>query len=158
MKNIDWQWYNFAELPLELLYAILRLRQQVFVVEQRCAYLDCDGEDQHSLHLVGRLAGAESSEPIAYLRLLHRHHPDESLRLGRILNHSTFRGQGIGNTLLEEGLRRCSIVAPMLPIGIAAQQHLCSWYHSFGFQTVSTPYDEDGILHVEMVRPPLSAR
>jgi ElaA protein len=149
--TIHWQWRSFAELsPLEL-YAILAARQAVFVVEQNCPYQDVDGKDQQAQHLIGW----SGNQLAAYLRLLPAgvSYPDEP-SLGRIITTKIGRGSGLGRELVARGLDKLYELYPTLPTRIGAQQHLKKFYGSFGFVQSSEPYDEDGIMHIEMMRAP----
>lgn len=153
MKDISWQWYSFATMSRDILYAVLRLRQEVFIVEQQCAYLDCDYLDQEALHLVGWNDGEATLQPIAYLRLLPPRPADGSApALGRVLTHPDVRHLGIGSELFAKGVARIEKDYPSADIIISAQQYLAHFYQSFGFVIVSEGYLEDGIPHVKMVR------
>jgi len=148
--SIEWQWRRYADLtPLEI-YAIFAARQAVFVVEQNSIYLDMDGKDLDAWHLVGW----SGKEVAAYLRLLApgASYPEPSL--GRIVTTKIGRGSGLGRELVARGLERMHELYPTLPIRIGAQAHLNKFYGSFGFVQSSEPYDEDGILHIEMLREP----
>lgn len=144
-----WIWRAFAELSPHELYSILQLRALVFVVEQECAYNDLDGYDAGSLHLFTEDAGGRV---IAALRMLPPgvKYPEPSL--GRVVTHPEVRGTGLGLELMREGIRRASADFPRAAIRIGAQKRLEGFYQSLGFTTVSPPYDEDGIEHVEMLR------
>ncbi len=110
--ELCWQWYTFEEFSGEQLYAILALRQQVFVVEQQCAYLDCDGLDQGALHLVGWQKAEELSKPLAYLRVIIAKKEREMPVIGRLLTHQEIRGKGIGERLLVLGLQKIQTSYP----------------------------------------------
>lgn len=149
--TIRWQWQSYAELsPLEL-HAIFAARQAVFIVEQHCPYLDIDGKDPKVLHL----AGWAGDQLAAYLRLVPPglSYPDEP-SLGRIITTKIGRGSGLGRELVARGLEKLHELYPTLPTRIGAQAHLSKFYGSFGFVQASEPYDEDGIMHIEMLRPP----
>lgn len=148
--SIDWQWRRYAELsPLEI-HAIFAARQAVFIVEQTCAYEDIDGKDPKALHL----SGWSGDELAAYLRLLPPgvSYPEPSL--GRIITTKIARGGGVGRELVARGLEKLHELYPTLPTRIGAQAHLQKFYGSLGFVQSSEPYDEDGIPHIEMLRPP----
>lgn len=147
--TIRWEWRSFDELSNRELYAILAARQAVFVVEQNCPYLDLDGKDLKAEHLV---AWADN-QIAAYLRLLGPgvSYPEPSL--GRIITTKIGRGSGLGRELVARGLERLHELYPTLPTRIGAQAHLHKFYGSLGFVQASEPYDEDGIPHIEMLRP-----
>lgn len=150
---LNWQWSSFAELSSDTLYQVLAARQAVFCVEQNCVYQDVDGLDQQSWHLIGW--GAVDNRPAlqAYLRAVNPGVKYEEPSIGRVLTMPDVRGLGIGKAILTEGVRRVEAQCPGFAIRISAQQHLIDFYAEFGFRQVSEPYDEDGIPHVEMLRP-----
>ena len=154
MARIDWQWKRFAELAPQELYALLAARAAVFVVEQACVFLDFDGLDPSAWHLLGWAAEAEGPTLAAYLRLIDpgRKYPEPSI--GRVLTSAPFRGAGLGRAAMREGLGRAAVLYPGRAIRIAAQQRLERFYTEFGFRTVSAPYVEDGIAHLEMLLDP----
>lgn len=149
----EWTWQRLDELTARQLHAIVAAREAVFVVEQQCAYQDADGRDLHAWHLTAwgaaRVAG--------YLRVVDPGRKYAEPSLGRVLTTGPFRGTGLGRRLVDEGLRRCARAFPGQAIRISAQQRLERFYREFGFAVVSEPYLEDGIPHVEMLRPPAAA-
>jgi ElaA protein len=146
---VSWRCLHFDELSLTALYAILAARAEVFVVEQNCFYLDPDDHDQSAFHLLGK---SESGELLAYLRILP---PGEKYpgmaAMGRILTRGPGRGVGLGKALVAEGIQQSRRLFPGAPLKISAQAHLEQFYAGFGFVTVSTPYDDAGIPHLDMV-------
>jgi len=154
---IEWQWRAFEELPCADLYQALALRQQVFVLEQQCLYPDLDGCDQAAHHLLGwqRVDGQRALA--AYLRCLAPGAKYSEMSLGRVLTAPQARAGGLGRQLLAQGITGAVRQHPGHAIRIGAQHHLERFYQGFGFYTVSAPYDEDGILHIEMLRAPESA-
>lgn len=148
----EWQWSSFAELPNADLYEMLAQRQNVFVLEQQCLYPDLDGYDQDAWHLLGWRTIDGKRQLAACLRVIAPGVKYTEMSLGRVLSTTAARGTGIGRELLTEGIARAEQLYPGHRIRIGAQQYLESFYGSFGFKTVSEPYDEDGIMHVEMLR------
>lgn len=147
---MHWQFSSFSELSPKTLYDILKSRAEVFVVEQRCAYLDMDGLDEHAHHLV---LYSDSGNLIAYARLVP---PDVKFRepsIGRVLTTQAARGRGFGRRLMQESILRTSALYPNFPIRLSAQAYLEKFYNEFGFVRVSDNYNEDGIPHLEMLRP-----
>ncbi len=145
--NLNWKHCAFEALtPLEL-YRILRLRSQVFVVEQKCIYQDLDDYDEYALHLFAM----ENEQCIAYARLFL---PDvkysESSSIGRVVVSENFRHLGLGAVLMGKAIHILSEYKEVKNIRISAQAHLENFYNSFGFQVNGEPYLEDGIPHLEM--------
>ncbi|RYY87845.1 MAG: GNAT family N-acetyltransferase [Chitinophagaceae bacterium] len=163
---LNWSLKPFSSLTPTELYALLRLRSEVFVVEQNCVFLDMDDKDQESFHLMGWAAGAEDSTShslprsggasrltlAAYTRLVPPGYIYEEASIGRVVTSPAARGGGLGRSLMEESIRRCTELFGAGPIRIGAQQYLEHFYQSLGFVTVSEPYLEDGIPHVYMLR------
>ncbi|HEY5808694.1 MAG TPA: GNAT family N-acetyltransferase [Povalibacter sp.] len=145
---IDWQWCSLEDLSAAQIYKVFAAREAVFVVEQTCAYQDLDGLDLRARHLIGWSAG----EVAAYLRVLGPGTRFAEPSIGRILTTQPFRGSGAGRTLVELSLRHTDMQFPGHSVRISAQAHLEGFYASFGFTVVSTPYLEDGIPHIEMLR------
>lgn len=152
---IDWEWLPFAALDAAALYAIVAAREEVFVVEQRCAYRDADGRDPAAWHLVGWGGERCEREVAAYLRVLLPGTRFAEHSIGRVLTTAAFRGQGLGRELMRRGLARVAEQFGAVPIRIAAQAHLADFYGSLGFVAVGEPYEEDGIPHIDMRRSPL---
>ena len=147
---ITWTCTPFAELSVDDLYAAMRLRQEVFVVEQRCAYLDADGRDHEAQHLLGKVPSLPR-DLAAYARLFVSIDGAPSV-IGRVITHASVRRHGMGKALMAEAIRRLEALAPAAPIALGAQRYLERFYEGFGFRVVSEPYDEDGIPHVKMLR------
>ena len=151
--EIEWRWKAFDDLTTVEVYDMLAARNQVFVVEQNCVYDDVDGLDTDAWHLFayGQNQGEEKRAPLAgYLRVLLPDATDPDIRIGRVLTTAAFRGQGLGNTMLERALSHIQAQWPGTPIRLHAQAHLQSFYGAFGFATISDVHDEDGIPHVWM--------
>jgi ElaA protein len=148
---INWQCLPFDELSTKEIYAILKARQAVFVVEQNCPFLDADDVDQYCLHLSGWLRGANNTLA-AYARLVPPKLKYLEPSIGRVITSPEFRGQGLGKELMQRAVQAMDKLYPGLTIRIGAQQYLERFYSGFGFVTASPIYIEDGIPHVEMVR------
>ena len=151
-EQITWQWCRFSELRPADLYEVVRLRERVFIVEQNCAYLDADGRDPDAWHLLGWLGENGDRKLVAYARVFEPgiRYPEGSV--GRVITAPEVRRTGIGRVLMAEALRRLEGLAPGKPVKLAAQRYLEKFYSSFGFTTASAPYEEDGIMHVDMLR------
>jgi ElaA protein len=150
----QWHWRKFHELSPDELYEILSLRAMVFVVEQDCAYLDLDGADRRAQHLfsLGPDGRAES-----YLRVLGPGERYDEPYIGRVVSHPDVRRTGVGMELMREGIRRIEESFSGSAIRLNAQRRLQAFYEKFGFVPIGEPYDEDGIEHIQMIRPPLTS-
>lgn len=148
--NLDWRWYSWAELDATTLYDLLKLRVDVFVVEQKCAYEELDGIDPQCRHLLVRNSVGEL---LGYLRLLPPGLRWPQPGLGRLVVARDARGEGLARALVQEGVRGCQTQYPEHDIHISAQQHLEAFYQSLGFVVNSTPFIDDGIWHVDMLKP-----
>ena len=142
------RWLRFDAFTTDELYAVLALRQRVFVVEQASVFLDVDGRDRHADHLLltdgdGVLHG--------YLRVFAPGLAGEAASLGRVVVGEQGRGCGLGRVLVAEGLRFLAEHHPGADVAISAQQHLQRFYGGFGFETLGEPYDDAGIPHVDML-------
>ena len=147
-----WQWSRFSELTPEDLYAVVRLREAVFVVEQQCAYQDADGRDPQAWHLLGWSDEHNERDLVAYTRIFEPGIRYTECSIGRVVTAPHVRGTGLGRALMAEALRHVESLAPGQAIKIAAQRRLEKFYLELGFRTVSEPYEEDGIIHVDMLR------
>jgi ElaA protein len=149
---LTWKWKTFAELTLDELYRMLVLRQQVFVVEQRCVYQDADGYDRGAYHLLGAEDHPEAPLLAAYLRVLPPRLKYPQVSFGRVVIAPEARRHGHGRALVQKGLDFIEARYPRVPIRIGAQDYLRGFYEDFGFRVMGDVYDEDGIPHVDMVR------
>ena len=159
----DWRFARFDDLSPREIHDLYQLRAAVFVVEQECAFQDVDGADPESWHLLGYGEGTRSPSPLgegrdegpllAYARLVPPGVKYEEPSIGRIITAQAVRRTGLGRSLVRESLARAGELWPGRAIRIGAQQRLERFYREFGFETASAPYDEDGIPHVEMLRP-----
>ena len=147
-----WQWSGFSELTPADLYAVVRLREAVFIVEQNCPYPDSDGRDPNAWHLLGWEERSSGRALVAYARIFEPRVRYDEGSIGRVVTAPDVRGTGKGRALMAEALRRFDSLAPGQPIRIAAQRRLEDFYLGLGFRTVSDPYEEDGIIHVDMLR------
>lgn len=150
--SLDWQWSRFSELRPQDLYAVVRLRESVFIVEQQCPYHDADGRDPVAWHLLGWSDGEDGKTLVAYARIFEPGLRYTEGSIGRVVSAPEVRGTGVGKALMAEALRRLEGLAPGQAIKIAAQRRLEKFYLDLGFKTVSAPYEEDGIIHVDMLR------
>ncbi|HEX9511383.1 MAG TPA: GNAT family N-acetyltransferase [Puia sp.] len=155
MNTTDWTCKKFGELNPDELYAILRLRSEVFVVEQNCVFLDMDNKDQTSHHLMGwrKEEGQQHSKLLGYSRIVPAGFSYVESSIGRIVTSPAARGTGIGKDLLQQSIKRLYDLHGKRVIRIGAQYYLKKFYESFGFEQASDLYLEDGIEHIEMLLP-----
>ena len=145
---INWNWYQFQQLSKQQLYDLLKLRQDVFIIEQQCIYPDIDGLDPNCTHLLGY----DGEYLTAYLRLIPAEiHDSGNVTLGRIISLATKRGTGIGKSMMKQAMLYTTKHYPEQDVQLAAQYYLQAFYQKFGFSCISKPYDDDGILHVDML-------
>lgn len=146
-----WALAPFAALSVDALYDLLRLRSEVFVVEQACPYLDPDGKDRHpdAHHLRGI---DDAGALLAYCRLLPPGLAFPVPSIGRVVVAPAARGRGLAHALMREALGRCAGLWPGSALMLGAQQHLAGFYAGHGFAVASDMYLEDGIPHVDMRR------
>lgn len=144
---INWQCKFFSELSNEELYKIIQLRIDVFVVEQNCAYQDCDGKDLKAYHF----SGWDGTNLVAYTRLLEKgiSYP-EAASIGRVITARSVRGQNLGKQLMAKSIEQIYILFGKVPIKISAQLYLKRFYESFSFVQTGDAYLEDGIEHIAM--------
>ena len=146
--RLAWTWKRFEALSLDELYDALALRCRVFVLEQG-PYLDPDGLDRVSWHLLGRDGQGALH---AYLRVVDPGVKFPEPSMGRVITSPEVRGTGVGRLLVAEGVRRIDETWPGQANRISAQLHLSQFYQAFGYQEVGEPYGEDRIPHVQMIR------
>lgn len=146
---MNWVLKKFEELTPAELYAILQLRNEVFVVEQNCIFQDADNKDQPSFHLMGW----DADRLVAYTRIVPPGiiYPEPSI--GRVVTAPAARRKGLGKELMVETINQIEKLYRKIPIRIGAQRYLIPFYESFGFVIDGETYLEDGIPHVEMIKP-----
>jgi ElaA protein len=145
---IQWLLKKFEELTPYQLYAILQLRNEVFVVEQNCVFQDADDKDQDSFHLMGFL----NNKLVAYTRLVPSGISYEQPSIGRVVTSPSVRKIGAGKELMHQSINAVYNLFGEQPIKIGAQLYLKKFYESFGFKQISDVYDEDGIDHIYMLK------
>ncbi|MBA3535622.1 MAG: GNAT family N-acetyltransferase [Tatlockia sp.] len=139
----------FSELSIDILYDILALRSEIFIVEQQCTYQDIDYRDQKAQHLLVH----EEGRLIAYARIL-AYEDAYSMSFGRILIIPSYRNKGLGKKLMTLILDYLDCHHSNRSIKISAQHYLQIFYEGFGFVATSDPFDLDGIPHILMVKQP----
>lgn len=149
MNSIEWTLVSYEHLSVDDLYDLTQARIEVFIVEQNCPYQELDGRDRQALHLWARdpVAGV-----LAYARITAPGIRFDEPSIGRVITTQSGRGRGLGRELMVRAIEAIEQHYPNQAIRISAQQYLEPFYSSLGFQTVSEPYLEDNIPHLEMLR------
>lgn len=144
---MNWELKRFNELNTDEIYEILKLRSEIFVIEQQCIYQDCDGNDPSSFHLYA----LENDKIIAYLRIVDKGLSFDEISIGRVVVHKDYRKNGLGRELMIKAMAFIFKSLNEEIIRISAQEYLLKFYTSLGFKPVSEIYLEDDIPHVEML-------
>ncbi|HET9237787.1 MAG TPA: GNAT family N-acetyltransferase [Oligoflexus sp.] len=144
---MEWRWQTMETLSKRELYAILKARQEVFVVDQKIRYVDADGKDFQSYHL----SGWKGEELVAYLRVIPGNTAG-TYKIGRVLTRLDFRGQGHGEALMHELLQLAARELGRCHLTMAAQLYLEKFYQKFGFVSEGAVFLEEGIQHITMSR------
>ena len=146
--KLTWFCKKFEELSNTELYDAMVLRQEVFVVEQNCPYLDADGKDKHSWHLLGY---DENGKLAAYARIVFPGVSYQEVAIGRVVSSQQHRRTGAGKELMREALKAIERIYGKTPVRISAQTYLVRFYAEFGFASTGKEYSEDDIPHTEML-------
>ena len=144
-----WEFHTFDSLDKRALFTLIKLRVDVFVVEQACAYPELDAADcaNTTIHLLGY----QQNTLAAYARAM----PGQtSIKIGRVVVAAEFRRQGLATTLMQKLLSQLEQTHSSIEQSLAAQVAVQEFYESLGFNPVSEPYLEDGIKHIDMLRMP----
>jgi ElaA protein len=154
---LTWRFAPFDKLTAREVHDLFQARVGVFVLEQKCPFQDVDGIDPQCWHLMGSASspsaeGRGGGQLLAYCRIVPPGIKYAEPSIGRVLTTSAGRKTGAGRALMREAVARTNALWPNRDIRIGAQRYLERFYGDFGFVTASEPYDEDGIVHVEMVR------
>jgi Predicted acyltransferase len=145
--RLNWHIKKFDELNINELYEILKIRNNVFIVEQECPYLDCDGKDKSSYHIFCE----EDGEIGAYLRVIEKGISFNEISIGRVLVNDKYRGKSLARKCMKMAIDFIENELKENSIRIEAQEYLTKFYKSLGFKEVSDIFLEDGIPHVEML-------
>lgn len=140
--------YHFNQLTTAMLYDILQLREQVFIVEQQSIYTDLDGLDDGALHLCKFVDNGDMLIGYCRLRFI-----EDTAKVERVVVHPDARGQGVANTLMASCIELVKQHAAIKQIGLSAQLAVIPFYQRWGFSEYGEPYDDGGILHKDMLRP-----
>jgi len=150
--QIQWVLKSFSELELQQLYAILQLRNEVFVVEQNCVFQDADDKDQKAYHLMG----FTENKLIAYTRIVPPGVIYKDASIGRVVTSPLVRGNGAGKLLMQQSIDHTYKLFGKISIKIGAQLYLQKFYEGLGFEKCSEIYLEDDIPHIHMIKNILS--
>ncbi|MBI9035027.1 MAG: GNAT family N-acetyltransferase [Bacteroidales bacterium] len=146
--KLSWSYNRFDELSNYKLYEILRLRIEIFMIEQECLYSECDNKDYDGLHLLGY---DEDNELVAYTRILPAGFRFEEASIGRVAISKKGRGKGLAREMMIKAIDHITNTMRQNEIRISAQEYLLKFYQDLGFKIVSDIYSEDGIPHAEML-------
>lgn len=150
---MKWEIKKWDDLSAKAIHDLYQLRSLVFVVEQQCVYLDQDGKDLNAQHVLGY---NDENRLVAYGRIMFPNNVHEAIHFGRIVVHPDFRGQGLAKDLVRRILNYidADFNHHKKPVEISAQYYLVDFYQRFNLQISGDKYDEDGILHIKMIRAP----
>ena len=146
--EIIWQTKSFEELTVQELYGLLRLREQVFIIEQNCIYPDIDNKDPKAIHVLG----IANDKIISYARIFKPGDYFDTASIGRVVTDKSFRNQKVGYALMQKSIAAVEQFFNETAITISAQQYLTGFYESLGFVQVGEGYLEDDIPHIKMVK------
>ena len=147
-KEIEWIWQEFEQITGPQMHEILRLRQDIFIVEQKCLYTDADTLDASSLHLSGRDA---TGKVVVYARLCFPGSRYAEPSIGRLLTMKGRRGAGLARYAVNLCIEKAVAEWQSRSVRISAQLYLRDFYTGIGFTEISEIYDEDGINHIDMI-------
>jgi ElaA protein len=144
---MKWIFKTYNELSKDELYSILRLRAEVFVLEQDCPYQDVDNKDQKAFHVLA----VDNKEVVAYARVFRSGDYFQEASIGRVVTKPSHRGTGLGQDLMQKTIDFIEKSPVSKPIRISAQTYLLKFYESYGFKKTGIEYMEDGIPHIGML-------
>tara|TARA_R110000765_G_scaffold407061_1_gene504217 strand:+ start:723 stop:1166 length:444 start_codon:yes stop_codon:yes gene_type:complete len=139
---------KFNELSIQELYSLLKLRSEIFVVEQDCVYQDLDGKDAKALHVIG----INNNEVVAYTRIFKPGDYFDIASIGRVAVHKDYRKYGYGKDIMQASINAVNEKFKEQQIKISAQTYLDKFYTELGFKAIGEGYLEDGIPHIQMVK------
>lgn len=152
MSQITWRWHRWDGLERDVLYAILKARVDIFVVEQACPYPEIDGLDPKAWHCIGYDGHVTDRAMLGYARVFAPGDYYDEPAVGRVLTTEAARGRGVGRALMAECHRFCKANFGTPAVRLNGQGYLKPFYESLGYEAVRGPYDEDGIEHWEMLK------
>jgi ElaA protein len=152
VTTTHWVIQHLADMPAATVYAMARLRSEIFVVEQQCVFLDLDGSDDLALHVLGY----QGSRLVAYARCFGPGVKFAEASIGRIAISMSARGTGLGHLLVQQAKDAVNGQWGVQAVRIGAQARLKPFYERHGFVDTQHPYVEDGIAHLEMLWDPMN--
>jgi ElaA protein len=147
--SVKWSCLRLSEMSAQRVHELLKTRQEVFILEQRCLYPDIDEIDISCFHMMGYNI---NQKLIAYCRLIESGAVFNEPTIGRVLIIKQYREMGLARRLMLEAHKYCETVIGSKEVRLNAQLYLQKFYEDIGYQCVSNPYDDDGIMHIEMLR------
>lgn len=153
MMHLDWQIKYYSDLTINEFHDIIALRLEAFVVEQNCSYLDLDGKDKKSYHVICRDG---KGDIVATARILPPNLAYKEASIGRVVINEKLRGKGVGHELMQNAVDFSQVEFGVSPVKISAQKHLEQFYEKHNFKSTGNEYLEDEIPHVEMIYVPES--
>lgn len=145
---LDIKVVTFKEFDIHVLYNVLQLRSDIFVVEQDCVYLDLDGKDEKAIHVIG----LKDAKVVAYTRIFKPGDYFDQASIGRVAVHKEYRKYGYGKVIMEASIKAVEERFSENEIKISAQKYLTKFYTDLGFNATGKEYLEDGIPHLEMIK------
>ena len=139
--------FKYQDLGSDRLYEILKIRSEVFVVEQKCAYQDLDNKDEKALHVIGE----KNNKIIAYTRIFKKGDFFKNSSIGRVLVKKTYRNKDYGRKIMTSSIEKLKKDPKEETIELSAQKYLLKFYSEFGFEKVGEEYLEDNIPHIKMI-------
>jgi len=144
---MEWYFKTYKQLTKEELYSLLRLRAEVFVVEQDCPYQDVDNKDPKAFHIFA----IDNTEVVAYTRVFKAGDYFQEASIGRVVTKPSYRGTGLGQKLMQKTIDFIEKSTISKPIRISAQTYLIKFYEGYGFKKTGIEYLEDNIPHISML-------
>ncbi|OGT39687.1 MAG: hypothetical protein A3F12_01605 [Gammaproteobacteria bacterium RIFCSPHIGHO2_12_FULL_38_14] len=144
---IQWSQKNYTELSKEELYSLLQFRISIFMLEQQSIYEDLDGLDQQAMHFLGM----DGDKLVVYGRM-HINPENQFAIIRRICIHKDYRGQKLGDALMEKIMAHIDTIPDLRGAELDAQEHLQSFYGKFSFHPEGAPYDDGGVMHIRMLK------
>lgn len=147
-ETLNFKVKEYIDLTRDELYDVLRLRAEVFVVEQDCVYQDIDNKDQRAMHVLGY----QGDVLVAYTRVFEAGEYFDYASIGRVVVRQEYRKYSYGYMLMKRSIKAVAQYFNETTIKISAQTYLKGFYNNLGFKEIGEEYLEDGIPHVGMIK------